>query len=57
MKWIGVALVTQHVVNACQEDYGNAVLAIEGILDNSKRWNALVVKVSRRMCSDTFKKG
>ena len=27
---MGVALVTQHVMNTCQEDYGNVLLATEG---------------------------
>ena len=30
-----MALVTQHVMNACQEDQGNVVLATEGIPDSS----------------------
>ena len=32
-----VALVTQHVMNTCQEDYGNMVLATVGILDSSNK--------------------
>ena len=33
-KWMGMALVTQHVNNTSQEDIGNAVLAIEGTPDS-----------------------
>ena len=34
---MGVALVTQHIVNACQEDQGNTVPAIEGPPDSSNK--------------------
>ena len=34
---MGVALVTQHIINACQEDKGNAVLATEGTPDSSNK--------------------
>ena len=32
-----MALVTQHVMNTCQEDYGNAVLVTEGTLNSSNK--------------------
>ena len=32
-----MALVTQHVLNICQEDLGNAVLATEGTPDSSSK--------------------
>ena len=34
---MGVALVTQRVVNTYQEDQGNAVLAAEGTLNRSNK--------------------
>ena len=37
IKWMGVALVTQLIVNACQKDYSNAVLAIERTTDSSNK--------------------
>ena len=36
-----VALVTQHVVNTCQEDEGNAALATEGTPNRWKQDEAL----------------
>ena len=50
IKWTGMAILTQHVMNACQ---GGVVLATEGL---RKRWSASFIKVSGRMCSDTFKR-
>ena len=34
---MGMALVTQHVMDTCQEDYDNIVLATEGTPDNSNK--------------------
>ena len=31
IKWMGVALVTQHVVDACQRGLGKVVLATVGL--------------------------
>ena len=37
IKLMGVALVTQHVVNACQEEKGNIIVATEGTPDSSNK--------------------
>ena len=37
IKWMGMALVTQHVMNICQEDLGNAILATEETPDSSNK--------------------
>ena len=34
---MGMILVTQHIMNACQEDYGNVVLATEGTPHSSNK--------------------
>ena len=34
---MGIALVTQHVINTSQEDQGNAVLATDGETDSSNK--------------------
>ena len=51
-----MAPVTQHVVNAYQEDYGNVVLAAKITLKVATRQSALVIKVSGQMCSNAFKR-
>ena len=47
---MGVAILTQLVVNACQ---GDVVLAEKGL---SKRQSTSFIKVSGRMRNDTFKR-
>ena len=44
---MGVALVTLHIVNACQKSYGNAVLAIEGLLGGTNKSKNFNYKVER----------
>ena len=39
-----MALVTQHVVNACQEDQGNTVLTTEGLPNSSNKTELLSYK-------------
>ena len=56
MKWMGVALVTQLVMNACQCDKGNMVLATEGTLNTSNNREPSVIKVSEQMHSNAFKR-
>ena len=53
---MGMALVTQHILNSCHEDYGNVVLTTEGIPESSNETECLVIKVSRQMHNDTFKR-
>ena len=43
-------------MNACQEDQGNAVLAIEGIPDSSNKMAHYSYKVSEQMHSNAFKR-
>ena len=50
IKWMGVAILAQHVVNACQ---GDMILATEGL---PERRSATFIKVSERMHSDAFKR-
>ena len=45
-----MAILTEHVVNACQ---GDAVLATKGL---PERRSASFIKVSGRMRNDTFKR-
>ena len=54
IKWMGIALVTQHIVNTSQEDEGNTVLAIEGTPTVTTRQSASVIKVSGH--NDVFKR-
>ena len=48
-----MALVTQHIMNICQEGLGNAVLATK---EGGTRRNASVLKVNGQMGSNGFKK-
>ena len=50
---MGVALLTQHIMNACQRALRDAVLATEGL---SEPQSASVIKVIGQMRSDTFKR-
>ena len=50
IKWMGVGILTQLVVNACQ---GDAVLAAKGL---PERRSTSFIKVSGRMRNDTFKR-
>ena len=36
-KWIGVALVAQYVADACQENYGNGLLATQRTPNSSNK--------------------
>ena len=48
---MGVAILTQHIVNAYQ---GDMVLATKG---PPERWSASFIKVSGRIHSNAFKEG
>ena len=48
IKWMGMAILTQHVVNACQ---GDEVSATKGLLE---RQSVSFIKVSGRMHNDVF---
>ena len=37
IKWLGVALVTQHIVKAYQGEQGNVILVTEGTLNSSNK--------------------
>ena len=42
IKWIGMAILTQHIVNACQRKQGNTVLATNG-LPKTEAFNFIVI--------------
>ena len=46
-KWMGVALVTQNVVNACKKGRGNMVLATEGTPNSSNKTECIGYKGQR----------
>ena len=46
---MGVAILTQHVVEACQEKKGDTALATKGL---PKKQSTSFIKVSGRMHSD-----
>ena len=50
---MGVAILTQHVVNACQRKLSDAVLTTKEL---TERWSASFIKVSGRMRSNAFKR-
>ena len=50
---MGVAILTQQVVIACQRELGDAVLATKGL---TERRSALFIKVSGQMSNDAFKR-
>ena len=43
-KQMGVTLVRQHIMNSCQEDYGNVVLATGGTPNSSNKTESLSYK-------------
>ena len=53
---MGMALVTQHVMNACQEDYGNAVLVTGGTLSGSNKTEHFIYKGEWVNTCNTFKR-
>ena len=54
IKWIGVAILIQHVVNACQRKLRwRGTIATKGL---PKRQSTSFIKVSRQMHSDTFER-
>ena len=60
IKWMGMALVTQHVMHArqrwqswCRTSNGRRHINYLAVVT---RQSASVIKVSRRMCSDKFKR-
>ena len=55
-KMDGGALVKQHIVNICQEDWGNAVLATEGSPNSSNKTVLFSYKDEWQMHSDAFKR-
>ena len=53
IKWMGMAILTQHIMNACQRKLGWQCTSYKGL---PKGWNALFIKVSGRMLSEAFKR-
>ena len=53
IKWMGVAILTQHVMNACLKNQGDMVLATKGL---PKRRSVSFTKVSVRMHNNAFKR-
>ena len=51
-----VALVTQYIVNTCQEDYGIVVLAEEGTPDSSNKTVHFCYICEWANASNTFKR-
>ena len=53
---MGVALISQHIMNTYQEDQNKAVIATEGTPDGSNKIKCFSYKVSDRMHNGTFKR-
>ena len=56
IKWIGLALVTLHILNLYQEDYGTTVLATKDYPTIATRRNTSVIKVSRQVHNGALKR-
>ena len=53
IKWMGMAILTQHIMKVCQRKLSDEVLAKKRL---SERWSTSFVKVSGWMRADKFKR-
>ena len=54
-KWMGVSILTQHVVNTCQRKLRWRITTV-ATKELPERWSTSFIKVSKQMRSDAFKK-